>query len=158
MRCTVLGSTLGRRLAHAHAARVVISAVAENDVRYVVQSGGVANGAPERWELHAHVPLLIASCAPCDGPDGLSTGNGSAGITVAESASAAATIAADFIRRLSPYYLRRQLLANAGIAASRAQLIRSPRPRGRGARHSRDGIYRCGPERRNSRSARNTLL
>jgi hypothetical protein len=24
--------------------------------------------------------------------------------------------------------------------------------------HSRNGIYRCGPERRNSRSARNTLL
>src|SRR5262245_24739061 len=40
---------LGGRLAHAHATRVVISAVAENDVRYVVQSGGVANGAPERW-------------------------------------------------------------------------------------------------------------
>src|SRR5215831_7450029 len=36
--------------------------------------------------------------------------------------------------------------------------IRSPRRRGRDARHSRDGIYRCGPERRNSRSARNTLL
>jgi hypothetical protein len=32
------------------------------------------------------------------------------------------------------------------------------RGRVRGARHSRDGIYRCGPERRNSRSARNTLL
>ena len=32
------------------------------------------------------------------------------------------------------------------------------RRRGRGARHSRDGIYRCGSERRNSRSARNTLL
>ena len=28
---------------------VVTSAVAENDVRYVVHSGGVANGAPERW-------------------------------------------------------------------------------------------------------------
>jgi hypothetical protein len=35
----------------------------------------------------------------------LPTGNGSAGITVAESASAAAMITADFIRRLSPYYL-----------------------------------------------------
>src|SRR5262249_57068897 len=58
-------------------------------------------------ELHAHVPLLIASCAPCDGADGLATGNGSAGITVAESASAVATIAADFIRRFFPYYLRR---------------------------------------------------
>jgi len=45
------------------------------------------------------VPLLIVSCALCDGPDGLPTGNGSAGITVAESASAAATIAADFIAR-----------------------------------------------------------
>jgi hypothetical protein len=49
----------------------------------------------------------------------LPTGNGSAGITVAESASAAATIIADFIRSFSPYYLRRQLLANAAIAASR---------------------------------------
>lgn len=68
------------------------------------------------------LPLLIASCAPCDGPDGLPTSNGSAGITVAESASAAATIAADFIRRFSPDYLRRQLSANAGIAASRAHL------------------------------------
>ena len=58
-------------------------------------------------ELHAHVPLLIASCAPCDGADGLATGHGSAGITVAESASAVATIAADFIRRFFPYYLRR---------------------------------------------------
>ena len=28
---------------------VVISAVAENDARYVVPSGGVANGGPERW-------------------------------------------------------------------------------------------------------------
>src|SRR6516225_4085933 len=63
----------------------------------------------ERWrsqrrtgavELHAHVPLLIASCAPCDGPDGLPTGNGSAGITVVESASAAATITADFISEI----------------------------------------------------------
>jgi len=52
-------------------------------------------------ELHAHVPLLIASRAPCGGPDGLATGNGSAGITVAESASAAATIAADFIEIFS---------------------------------------------------------
>jgi len=52
-------------------------------------------------ELHAHVSLLIASCAPCGGPDGLATGNGSAGITVAESASAAATIAADFIEIFS---------------------------------------------------------
>jgi len=51
-------------------------------------------------ELHAHVPLLIASCAPCDGPDGLPTGNGSAGITVVESASAAATITADFISEI----------------------------------------------------------
>ena len=75
-------------------------------------------------ELHAHVPLLVASCAPCDGLDGLPTGNGSAGITVAESARAAAKIAADFIQRFSPDYLRRQLLANAGIAAPRAQLIR----------------------------------
>src|SRR6516225_5356572 len=87
----------------------------------------------ERWrsqrrtgavELHAHVPLLIASCAPCDGPNGLPTGNGSAGITVAESASAAATITADFIRSFSPYYLRRQLLANAAIAASRVTVRR----------------------------------
>jgi len=46
------------------------------------------------------VPLLIASCAPCDGPDGLPTGNGSAGITVVESASAAATITADFISEI----------------------------------------------------------
>ena len=52
-------------------------------------------------ELHAHVPLLIASCAPCDDPDGLATGNGSAGVTVAESASAAATIAADFMEIFS---------------------------------------------------------
>src|SRR5215469_493926 len=28
---------------------VVISAVAENDARYVVRSGGAANGGPERW-------------------------------------------------------------------------------------------------------------
>src|SRR6516165_5558414 len=28
---------------------IVISAVAENDARYVVPSGGVANGGPERW-------------------------------------------------------------------------------------------------------------
>ena len=81
--------------------------MAEND--YVEQRGGVANGAPERWSSTAHVPLLLASCAPCDGPDGLPTGNGSAGTTVAESASAAATMAADFIRRFSPYYLRRRL-------------------------------------------------
>jgi hypothetical protein len=81
----------------------------------------------ERWrsqrrtgavELHAHVPLLIACCAPCDGP-GLATGNGSAGITVAESASTAATIAADFIRRFCLYHLRRQLFANAGIGPLR---------------------------------------
>ena len=77
-------------------------------------------------ELHAHVPLLIASCAPCDGPNGLPTGNGSAGITVAESASAAATIIADFIRSFSPYYLRRQLLANAAIAASRGVHVNAP--------------------------------
>src|SRR6516162_4301266 len=74
---------------------------------------------PPGSELHAHVPLLLASCAPCDGPDGLPTGNGSAGTTVAESASAAARMAADFIRRFSPYYLRHRLLANAAIAASR---------------------------------------
>jgi hypothetical protein len=50
---------------------VVISAVAENDARYVVQSGGAANGGPERWNSTHIVPLLIASCAPCDEPDGL---------------------------------------------------------------------------------------
>jgi hypothetical protein len=32
---------------------VVISAVAENDARYVVPSGGVANGGPERWTITA---------------------------------------------------------------------------------------------------------
>jgi hypothetical protein len=41
------------------------------------------------------------ACAPCDDPDGLATGSGSAGITIAESASAAATIAADFIEIFS---------------------------------------------------------
>src|SRR5262249_10636041 len=65
------------------------------------------------------MPWLIASCAPCDGPNGLATGNGSPGITVVESASAATTIAADFIRRFSPYYLPATLLAPAAITASR---------------------------------------
>jgi len=57
-------------------------------------------------ELHAHVPLLITSCAPCDGPDALATGNGSAGVTVAKSASAVATIATDFIEDFLLHYLR----------------------------------------------------
>src|SRR5262249_52679524 len=50
-----------------------ISAVAENDVRYVVQSGGVANGAPERWSsthtCHCSSPLArpataLMACRP----------------------------------------------------------------------------------------------
>src|SRR5215471_13714253 len=45
----------------------------------------------------ARKSLAGVACAPCDDPAGLATGSGSAGITIAESASAAATIAADFI-------------------------------------------------------------
>ena len=38
----------------------------------------------------ARKSLAGVACAPCDDPDGLATGSGSAGITIAESASAAA--------------------------------------------------------------------
>ena len=55
---------------------VVISAVAESDARYVVQSGGAANGEPERGTPRTCHRLLRA----CDGPGGLAIGNGSAGI------------------------------------------------------------------------------
>src|SRR5215468_9717444 len=98
---------------------VVISAVAENDARYVVRSGGAANGGPERWNSTHMCRCSSPLARPCGGPDGLTTGNGSAGITVAESASAAATIAADFIGDFLLHCLHRQLLANAAIAASR---------------------------------------
>jgi len=60
----------------------------------------------------ARKSLAGVACAPCDDPDGLATGSGSAGITIAESASAAA-------RYFLLHHLRHQLLANAAIAASR---------------------------------------
>jgi hypothetical protein len=92
---------------------VVISAVAENDARYVVQSGGAANGGLERWNsthmCRCSLPLARPATALMPWPPG----NGSAGVTVAESASAVATIATDFIGDFLLHYLRRHDVAKA---------------------------------------------